>query len=90
MTTMRARLVISSDGRFTEVRLLDTGGGTSPTTRKSGTFTTSGNSLVRMVSCGGADAGFETNMLTYRVDCDPSGVLLHMGLTNLWFTYRRR
>ncbi len=90
MTTIRATLVVASDGHFTEVRVLDTGNGTPPTTRKSGMWHIESTSFVRDVSCGGSDAGFETNRLSYSVECNGTETLLHMGLTNLWFTYRRR
>lgn len=90
MTTMRATLVIASDGRFTEIRSLDTGSGTPPVTRKSGTYTIEGNSLVRAIPCGSATGMPETNRLPFTLECSPTEVLLHMGTTNLWFTYRRR
>jgi len=92
--TFRATLVFTAGGTFSEVRHLDTG--SSPVTRKSGTFTTAVEggipTLVRNIDCGGSgDGGLESNKLPYlvQVDCDGKVSIL-MGTTNLWFTYTRR
>lgn len=92
--TFQATLVFTAGGTFSEVRHLQTG--SSPVTRKSGTFTTAIEggtpTLVRNIDCGGSgDGGLETNKLPYlvQVDCDGK-VRIHMGTANLFFTYTRR
>jgi hypothetical protein len=92
--TFQATLVFTAGGTFSEVRQLQTG--SSPITRKSGTFATAVEggvpTLVRNIDCGGSgDGGLETNKLPYWVQVDCAGkVQIHMGTANLWFTYTRR